>query len=329
MTDFDPSAPVQSETAKNVLISFGDLTWDVLAKPDSMLLPGGDTTGVMKLMGGGSAANVAAWAARVGCPTTFVGKVGKDRFGEMAQQELSSEGVQTELIWCDTQPTGVILALIDQNGQRSMLSGQGADFYLYPSELPTQILTSGRHLHVTAWSLFTDPPRAAALRAAALCERAGMTISLDPGSFQMISQMGRADFIDLMHDIEFDILLPNRDEAHALSGKRDPQAMLKWFRHEFPNAMVVLKLDREGVMIDTPQGERIMISATSDTVIDATGAGDSFGGAFLGMYLQTGDLRLSAQCAVQAAGWVISRYGARAPIDHDLRQRLERYRAMV
>ena len=54
------------------IIAVGDLVWDVLAKPDHMLLPGGDTTGRIALAPGGSAANVAAWIARVGMPAGFV-----------------------------------------------------------------------------------------------------------------------------------------------------------------------------------------------------------------------------------------------------------------
>jgi ribokinase len=62
-------------------MAVGDLVWDVLAQPDSMLLPGGDTTGRIALAPGGSAANVAAWVARLGAPAAFVGAVGADVFG--------------------------------------------------------------------------------------------------------------------------------------------------------------------------------------------------------------------------------------------------------
>ncbi|WP_027481304.1 carbohydrate kinase family protein, partial [Deinococcus pimensis] len=144
------------------LISLGDLAWDVLAKPDTLLLPGGDTTGRLELSGGGSAANLAVWAARVGQPTAFVGKVGRDRFGEFAVFDLEREGVVTRVVETSEQRTGVILALIDASGQRAMLSSQGADWYLEPSELPVGDLRRARHLHLTAWSLFADPPRAAA-----------------------------------------------------------------------------------------------------------------------------------------------------------------------
>ena len=122
------------------LVSLGDLTWDVLAKPDTLLLPGGDSTGRIELSGGGSAANLAVWARRAGATRAvhFVGKIGQDRFGELAVAELQAEGVSADVIESAEHPTGVILGLIDRRGQRAMLTGQGADWELLPGELPAE-----------------------------------------------------------------------------------------------------------------------------------------------------------------------------------------------
>ncbi|PNY80237.1 carbohydrate kinase family protein [Deinococcus koreensis] len=306
------------------LVSLGDLAWDVLAKPDTMLLPGGDTTGRMELSGGGSAANLAVWAQRCGYPSTFVGKIGRDRFGELATAELQAEGVQTELTLSAEHRTGVILALIDRRGQRAMLTGQGADWELLPQELPMPTLQRARHLHLTAWSLFRDPPRAAALRAAHAAKAAGATLSLDPGSFQMIQQLGRETFLQIVDDVPFDIIFPNDDEAHAMSGTRRPDDALDWLRDHYPHALVVLKMDEEGALIEGPAQPRVHVEATRDLLIDATGAGDAFGGAFLAGWLRHADAERAAQLAVQVGGWVVSRFGARAPGDEELRARLER-----
>lgn len=312
-------------TAKTAgpLVSLGDLAWDVLAKPDTMLLPGGDTTGRMELSGGGSAANLAVWAARLGYPTTFVGKIGQDRFGELATAELVAEGVEAQVIASPQHRTGVILALIDRQGQRAMLTGQGADWELLPQELPTALLQSAGHLHLTAWSLFRDPPRAAALEAARLAKAAGATLSLDPGSFQMIQQLGRGTFLDIVDSIPFDVMFPNDDEARAMSGARESSKALDWLRKRYPHALVVLKMDEDGALIEGPQTPRVHVEATRDKLVDATGAGDAFGGSFLALWLKHCDAERAAKGAVQIGGWVVSRFGARAPIDDDLRTRLQ------
>lgn len=309
------------------LVSLGDLTWDVLAKPDTMLLPGGDTTGRMELSGGGSAANLAVWARRVGYPACFVGKIGTDRFGELAEAELQAEGVQADVIATPDHPTGVILALIDRHGQRAMLTGQGADWELLPEELPVDVLKKAKHLHLTAWSLFRDPPRAAALEAARIAKAAGATLSLDPGSFQMIQQMGRENFLQIVDGIDFDIIFPNDDEARAMSGKRQHEKALDWLRERYPHALVVLKMDEEGALIEGPDTPRIQVPATKDRPVDATGAGDAFGGAFLAEWLEHHNAEQAAKVAVQVGGWVVSRFGARPPVDQELQKRLKEVKA--
>lgn len=311
------------------LIALGDVTWDVVARPDTLLLPGGDTTGRLELLPGGSAANLAVWAQRLGCPTTFVGKVGQDHFGDLALRGLQDEGLTVRAIRSAKHSTGVILALIDQRGQRAMLTGQGADWELLPAELPQDLFEGSKHsgqvsghLHLTAWSLFRDPPRAAALQAAQRAHAAGYTLSLDPGSFQMIQQVGRENFLRWIAPLSIDIFFPNQDEARALSGQRSAQSALDWLREYFPQSLIVLKMDEEGAMIAGPQQEQVAIEATSDRLLDATGAGDAFGGSFLAHYLATGDALKAGHIAAQVGGWVVSHFGARPAPDQDLYARL-------
>ena len=86
-----------------------------------------------------------------------------------------------------------------------MVSGKGADHYLLPEDLPRDVLTRARHLHLSAWSFFTDPPRAAVREAARLVVGGGGTLSLDPGSFQMIDEMGVDEFVGMTADLGVDV----------------------------------------------------------------------------------------------------------------------------
>ena len=234
--------------AQRPIIAVGDLVWDVLAKPDTILLPGGDTTGRIALSPGGSAANVAAWIARVGEMAGFVGKVGADVFGDLVVADLDREGVRVHVTRTSAHDTGVILVMIDGAGQRSMVTNQGADFHLLPEDLPEDVLQSCAHVHITAWSLFTEPPRAAALRAAQIAKAAGATVSFDPASYQMIRELGHDKFARITADLPVDILFPNRDEGQALTGERDPQAIAQELRERYDGAIIALKLDRDGCL---------------------------------------------------------------------------------
>ena len=300
----------------------GDFAWDVLIRANSELLSGGDTFGEVMLTPGGSAANVAVWAQRCGLGTTFVGKIGRDRLGELAQEDLKKEGVAARFVRSSAHPTGSVAVFVTPDGERSMVSGHGADFYLLPSELPRQLFESAGHLHLTAWSFFTDPPRAAARKAAKVTQAAGGTLSLDPGSFQMIADMGREAFLRCTQDLGVDVFLPNHEEGKVLTGLKEPHDIAAALAELYPGALIVLKLDAEGALV-LEQGEATLVPPATNNLVDATGAGDSFAGGFLAKHLQEGDAVAAAEFATRVAAWVIEHLGSRPEADERLRALLK------
>lgn len=304
------------------LVVLGDFAWDVLIRTNSELLKGGDTFGEVMLSPGGSAANVAVWARRAGLATSFVGKIGRDRFGQLAREDLAHEGLELRLIETEAHLTGSVAVFVDHTGERSMVSGHGADFYLLPSELPRKLLEQAGHLHLTAWSLFTDPPRAAARAAARLAQASGATLSLDPASFQMIQDMGVASFLACTRDLGVDLFLPNFEEGEVLTGLSEAEAMAKRLAELYPGALIMLKLDAEGALV-LERGELTRVPPATNRLLDATGAGDAFAGAFLAHYLRSQDAPEAARFATRVAAWVIEHLGARPQPDAYVRQLLE------
>lgn len=296
------------------LCVLGDFAWDVLIRTNTELLRGGDTFGEVMLTPGGSAANVAVWATRSGCATHFIGKVGRDRFGQLAQEDLDREGVVAHLVETDAHLTGSVAVFVDHTGERSMVSGRGADFYLLPQELPRDVVRSSRHLHLTAWSFFVDPPRAAARAAALVARDRGATLSFDPGSFQMIEEMGVPQFLACTQDLGIDILLPNYEEGGTLTGLSEPEDIARRLTELYPGALVMLKLDAEGAYVHE-RGQGTSIPPATNNLVDATGAGDSFAGAFLAHYLDRGDAVAAARFATSISAWVIEHLGARPAPD--------------
>lgn len=300
------------------LCVLGDFAWDVLIRTNSELLRGGDTFGEVMLTPGGSAANVAVWAQRCGQDTRFIGKIGRDRFGQLAQEDLDREQVSAHLIETDAHLTGSVAVFVDHTGERSMVSGHGADFYLLPSELPAEVIRSARHLHLTAWSFFVDPPRSAARQAARLAKSSGATLSFDPGSFQMIGEMGVATFLAQTQDLGIDILLPNFEEGGMLTGLDEPEAIAARLAELYPGALVMLKLDADGALV-YEAGRTVRVPPATNNLVDATGAGDSFAGSFLAHYLRHGSAVDAARFATRVAAWVIEHLGARPQPDGRLR----------
>jgi ribokinase len=300
------------------LCVIGDFAWDVLIRTNSTLLTGGDTFGEVMLTPGGSAANVAAWAKRCGLETEFIGKIGRDRLGQMAQEDLAKEGVTCHFLETDEHLTGCVAVFVDETGERSMVSGRGADFYLLPSELPKETVRRARHLHMTAWSFFVDPPRAAARAAAHLASASGATLSFDPGSFQMIGEMGVNNFLSCTQDLGIDVFLPNFEEGQVLTGLDEPEAIAAALAKLYPQAMIMLKLDAEGALV-YDNGITTRVPPATNNLVDATGAGDSFAGAFLASYLGGATPVEAAHYATTISAWVIEHLGARPEPDARLR----------
>jgi len=302
----------------------GDFAWDVLIRTNSELLRGGDTFGEVMLTPGGSAANVAVWARRAGMATRFIGKVGRDRFGQLAEEDLDREKVEAHFVETDAHLTGSVAVFVDHTGERSMVSGHGADFYLLPQELPRDIIRDSCHLHLTAWSFFVDPPRAAVREAAHLAQASGATLSFDPGSFQMIGEMGVRQFLAVTQDLGIDVLLPNKEEGSMLTGGlTEPEEIAAALAELYPEALIMLKLDADGALV-WENGQGTHIPAGSNNLVDATGAGDSFAGGFLAHYLEHGDAVAAARFATTISAWVIEHLGARPEPDAKLRAALLR-----
>ena len=303
----------------NSLCVIGDFAWDVLIRTNNNLLKGGDSFGEVMLTPGGSAANLAVWAQRCSLETHFIGKIGRDRFGQLAREDLESESVIHHLVETEAHKTGSVAVFVDQTGERSMVSGHGADFYLIPSELPKQVILSANHLHLTAWSFFTDPPRSASRTAAQIARQQGLTISFDPASFQMIQEMGIDQFLSWTKDLDISILFPNYDEGRVLTGCDDPQDIVRSLAKIYNDALIILKLDADGALVFDGSTSTQIAPATNN-LVDATGAGDSFAGAFLAHYLQSNSAVDAANFATKVAAWVIEHLGARPTPDNRLQQ---------
>jgi ribokinase len=182
------------------LVVLGDLMVDVVARVGEPVARGGDTAAEISVTGGGSGANVAAWAAALGTPVALVCNVGDDERGRVAVAELA--GVDVHARVDPERPTGTCVVLVEPGGERTMLSDPGANAAPLP-EIPL-----GEHLHVAGYTLLRDGPRASALAAIERAREAGMTVSIDP------SPMVRAGAFPPV-----DLLLPNEREADGLEGE--------------------------------------------------------------------------------------------------------------
>jgi sugar/nucleoside kinase (ribokinase family) len=286
------------------VVVLGDVMVDVVARLSGPVAPGSDAPASVSFGGGGSAANVAAWLAFAGETPIFVGRVGDDERGVSAATALRAAGVDARLAVDGEHPTGTCVVLVAPGGERSMLPDPGANAALAPADLPDDVLVEGGHLHVAGYALVRPGPRAAALSAISRAVARGMSVSVDPSSAALLSP----EFLALAEGAG--LLLPNAEEAGALTGESDPHAAARVLAERFPE--VVVKLGAEGALW-TNGSEEVRVPAAAAAALDTTGAGDAFAAGLLAARLRGAAPAeaLGAGCGLAARAVVAP--GARPP----------------
>ena len=121
----------------------GDLMVDVVARLFGPLAEGSDSPAVISYVGGGSAANTAAWLTRVGATAVFVGAIGDDAAGQSQVESLHTLGVDVRFRVDRTRPTGTCLVLVAPTGERTMVPDPGANLALLEHDVPTDEFRAG------------------------------------------------------------------------------------------------------------------------------------------------------------------------------------------
>ncbi|PKO21360.1 MAG: hypothetical protein CVU38_15165 [Chloroflexi bacterium HGW-Chloroflexi-1] len=262
----------------------GDIAVDIVNMLRAPLARGSDAPARVRVMPGGSGANVAVWLARLDQQVTFIGRVGDDPFGRWLTDDLAAEGVQPVLAVDAVRGTGVIQVLVEPDGERTMAPDRGANAFWNAGDVPEEVIARADLLHVVGYVLLDRSSQDGALQAMRYARAHRVPISLDPSSHAPLLSLGTAEFWRLVGHVT--LLLPNRHEAQALSGETDPDAALTVLREHA--AVVAIKLDRAGC-VAAAGAERWQVPASPVTIANATGAGDAFNAGFLASWLADGD----------------------------------------
>jgi ribokinase len=290
-----------------VIISLGDIALDIFVKPHGPAVAGSDMAGSVRLAPGGSAANVAVWAARLGAQSSFIGAVGDDFAGAFLRADLEREGVIAHLVRVPGATAAVAVLVESTTGERAMIPDRGAALLLSAAAIVPDMVPHGSLLHLPAYSLFQAPLAGAAIAAAALCKAGGGSISVDTSSFVPLRAFGRERFLNMLARIQPAILFANDAEAALLSGETDPDAGTLMLQSYAP--VVVWKLGARGAV--TRAGELVRVPGLNVAVVDTTGAGDAFAATFCVASTGGTSIAESLARANQVAAAVVGQIGAR------------------
>jgi 2-dehydro-3-deoxygluconokinase len=182
-----------------------------------------------------------------------------------------------------------------------------------PGEIPAEAVASARVLHVSGISQAISPSACdAVFKAIALARAAGRTVSYDTNLRLSLWPLERARAIIHAALALSDIALPGLDDARQLTGLDRPEDICDRYLAQ-GCAIVALTLGKDGTLVAVP-GEHRHVPSRPVEAVDATGAGDTFDGAFLAQWLRTGDPFAAAAYANAAAALSTQGYGAVAPI---------------
>ena len=256
----------------------GDLMVDVVARLFGPLVEGSDSPGVISYVGGGSAANTAAWLTRVGETTTFIGAIGDDPAGQSQVESLHRLGVDVRFRVDRTRPTGTCLVLVAPSGERTMVPDPGANLALLEHDVPADEFRPGDHLHVSGYALLRDS-RDAALHAMAEATSAGLTVSVGAASAAPLELLGASDFLGMVP--EGALLFANEKEAAVLAGHSGEAAELAAGLAATGREAVVTSGSGDAAWNNGEAACALAADPIDRPELDTTGAGDAFAAGFL------------------------------------------------
>lgn len=222
---------------------------------------------------GGAACNTIVGVGMLGGKARFIGRRGRDDFGENLESQIRDCGVTPELSLSDTH-TGKVVSVVTPDAQRSMFTDLGASTELDPAEVTPAQFADTAIAMVEGYLLFNPDLMGAAVQAA---KAAGARIALDLASFEVV-EASKAVLPDLVKEY-VDILIANEDEAKAYTGHTDEAKALEILARDVTHA--VLKVGSRGSFVSF-QGDTFRIRPVlGNAPVDTTGAGDLWAAGFL------------------------------------------------
>jgi sugar/nucleoside kinase (ribokinase family) len=292
------------------ILVLGDVTVDVIVKPEGPLVHGSDCWSDIHIMPGGSGANQAVWLASLGVDVRFAGKVGGADVVTYTDM-LRKAGVEPYLAGDDHRHTSTVVAIIDPKGERSFYTDRGANETLSFEDLPLSLLDGVSHVQISGYSLFSPAPRSACLVLFAEAQNRGLTTSIDPASTALLAEIGPERFLGWSR--EASLIFPNRGEAELLTGEASLIGQIRKLSAIYKRAVV--KLGADGAAVGSKDGISLQLDAPSSAVVDTTGAGDAFLAGYLAAFVRGLDEHACLKQAIELGAKAVARFGAQPDQD--------------
>jgi 2-dehydro-3-deoxygluconokinase len=264
---------------------------------------------------GGDSQNVAIAAARQGASVGYLTSLGQDWMGDAFLDLWRREALDASRVTRHpTAPTGVSFVTHGAAGHKfDYLRKNLAASLMTPEALPRDYIAGARFFHLSAiGQAISDSARVTCDAAIDAARAAGVKVSYDTNLRLRLWDLDSARKVIHATIARCDIALPSLDDSQQLTGLSEPDAIADYYLR-LGAQLVALKMAGEGCLVVTPR-QRLRLPGHRVASVDATGAGDTFDGAFLARLLAGDDAATAARYANVAAALSTRGYGAVAPI---------------
>jgi sugar/nucleoside kinase (ribokinase family) len=250
---------------------------------------------------GGSAANTANGLANLGIETAYVGMVGKDNFGDFYIEDMQKNNIKTKFFKSENTQTGLALALVSQDGERTFATHLGAAIELNASLITKELFDGYEYLHIEGYLISN---RDLFKKIIECGKQSGCKISIDLASYNVVEE--NLEFLqEVCKGVE--VIFANEQEAEAFTKTSAEEAV--HIIAEYANIAVV-KLGAKGSIIKH-NGQITTIEEVKRNKIDTTGAGDLYASGFLAGLCQNLPLNQCGKMGSVLAGNVIEIMGTK------------------
>lgn len=285
------------------IVVIGSSNTDMIVKLDRLPRPGETLLGGRFITAaGGKGANQAVAAARAGGAVAFVARVGRDMFGDQAIAGLRRDRIDVTHVFRDkTEPSGVALIFVANDGENSIAVAGGANGRLSPGDMQK----AGKLISAAALLVMQlETPLPTVQAAAEIAASAGVPVILNPAPARALPDR-------LLKNVS--ILTPNETEAELLTGiKVGNETSANRAADRLLSRgvkTVILTLGARGALVADKSGRRL-IPGFKVKAVDTTAAGDIFNGALAVALTEGMTLVEAARFGNAAAALSVTRMGA-------------------
>ena len=285
--------------SKAVIAVVGSAMIDLTAYAAVIPAPGQTLEGDLFTTGyGGKGANQAVIAAHCGAEVHFVGKLGRDLFGDSIAENFKKLGIDSEYVERSDTPNGVAHIWVDANGENRIIIIPGANHEIESKKAIEAIESIAGLAVVVAQCEIKQEVTLAAFSAA---KKRGCATILNPAPYQPLSE-------ELLAVTDW--IIPNETEFKELHGQ-DPTSdqVLKKFR---PGKNSIVTLGSEGAVLISSDGNLTRVSAPTVNAVDTTGAGDAFVGVFAFGLASGKNPEDAMKLGIKVASMSVTRKGAQS-----------------